>query len=311
MAGRPYDDKRMELTEHLGELRTRLIRSILYLIVGAIVAYQVFTPVYNFMYRPLAKEINRINDKRAVIRAKQRADEAHLSFDPLHLPAPHNPPTVEDLALRDEAMAWMYKHPASGSELSGQVFHGFADPFLVELKLSIVLGFIFVTPLILREVALFIMPALTPQERKPLRILMPISILLLLFGVTVAYLTLFFAMKWFLSYLDNFPEGATLLQNPDDYMMFFVKMMAAFGVAFQLPVVLMGGAFLNLITSKGLIKHWRWGIVIAVLGGVFTPSNDLPSMALMSFPLLLLYFGSIILVKIVENMKKRHKPDSA
>jgi sec-independent protein translocase protein TatC len=308
MAPKPHDDKRMELTEHLGELRTRLIRSILYLVVGAIVAYQFFTPLYEFMYRPLQKEIVRINDLRAVRRAHERAHAAGLDFDPLHLPSPHNPPTVDDIVIRDRAITWMYTHPSSGTELSGQVFHGFADPFLVRLKLSIILGFILVTPLIVREVALFIAPALTAQERRPLRILIPISILLLMFGVVIAYLTLFFAMQWFLSYLDDFPQGATLLQNPDDYIIFFVKMMAAFGVAFQLPVVLMGGAFLNLITSKGLLKHWRWGIVIAVLGGVFTPSNDLISMALMSFPLLLLYFSSIFLVKIVEKMKQRSEP---
>src|SRR5262249_21129474 len=148
---------------------------------------------------------------------------------------------------------------------------------------------------------------LTPQERRPLRLLAPVSVLLLAFGVAVAYVTMFYAMRWFLSYLDDFPQPAVLMQDPNDYILFFVKMMAAFGVAFQLPVVLMGGAYVGLVTSKGLIKHWRWGVVVAALGGVFTPSNDLFSMALMSIPLLILYGGSIFLVMLIERIKAKDK----
>jgi sec-independent protein translocase protein TatC len=303
-----FEDKRMELTEHLAELRTRLMRSILYLLVGTIVAYQFFTPAYNFMYKPLEKEINRLNDIRSRKAAEERAHEANLGFDPLKgIPPPHNPITVDDLLIRDKIIAWMYTHPPTINQLSGDVFRGFYEPFTVQLKLSMIFGLILVTPLIVQELALFILPALTPEERKPLRLLLPLSIVLLICGVVVAYLTLFFAMRWFLSYLENFPVGATLLQDPNDYIMFFVKMMAAFGIAFQLPVVLMTLAYFGLVTSKGLAKHWRWGVVIAALGGLFTPSNDIISMALMSIPLLLLYFGSIFLVKIVERIKANDK----
>jgi sec-independent protein translocase protein TatC len=55
------DEKRMELTEHLAELRTRIIRSLWYLLVGAILAYQFFSPLYGFLYRPLEREMLRQN----------------------------------------------------------------------------------------------------------------------------------------------------------------------------------------------------------------------------------------------------------
>ena len=61
---------------------------------------------------------------------------------------------------------------------------------------------------------------------------------------------MFFAMRWFLSYLDDFPQPAVLMQDPNDYILFFVKMMAAFGLAFQLPVVLMGMAFVGLVSLE-------------------------------------------------------------
>ncbi len=290
-----------------GELRTRIIRSFWYLVVGALIAYQFFQPVYDFMYKPLDQEIHRLNIARGKKESLRLVKTEKPPFDPLHMPAPHDPPTAQDLKDRDAMIAWIFTHPAS-TPMIGGAFKSFAGPFMVQLELSVIMGFILVTPLIIKEIALFILPALTPEERKPLGLLMPVSIFCLILGVVVAYLTLFYAMGWFLSYLDNFPQGSTLLQDPGEYVLFFIKMMAAFGFAFQLPVVLMAGAFVGMITSAGLIKHWRWGIVIAVLGGILTPSNDMISMALMSIPLLLLYFASIYLVKIVEHMKAKKHP---
>lgn len=310
MAEHP-NDKRMELTEHLQELRSRIMRSIFYLIVGAVVAYFFFAPIYGFLQRPLTTEMQRLNDIRVHRELERMQKEGVTSGHDIYiLPAPLLPGetvTAEKFNELRNAIDWIHRHPVSVPAL-GNVFSGFHEMFLVQLKVSLLVGFIMVIPLIIWELALFVTPALTPQERRPLRMLIPLSIFLLLSGMTVAYFTLFFAMNWFLSFLDAFPAGATLLQNPNEYVMFFLKMMAAFGLAFQLPVVLMGGAYLGLINSKSLAKNWRWGIVLAALGGLLTPSNDLPSMLLMAIPLLILYFGSILLVKIVENIKAKDKP---
>ena len=288
-------DKRMELTEHLGELRSRIIRCIWYLLLGAIVAYQFFPLFYGTLYKPLMQEMTRQNHTRSSI----------VNFIPLvSVPAKGAIPTKEEYDSLVRDIHTMYENPPARPVMS-IVFHNFHEPFMVRVSVSLIFGLILVVPLVIWELAMFVTPALTPAERRPLRLLIPISVFLMAAGIVVAYTTMFYAMRWFLSYLDDFPQPAVLMQDPNDYILFFVKMMAIFGLAFQLPVVLMGGAFAGLITSKGLIKHWRWGFVIAALGGVFTPSNDLPSIALMSGPLLLLYFGSIFLVKIVEKMKAK------
>ncbi len=70
-----HDDKRMELTEHLGELRTRILRCIWYLVIGSVVAYQFFAPIYNFMYKPLSDEIKRMNITRKVEVAQKQVKE--------------------------------------------------------------------------------------------------------------------------------------------------------------------------------------------------------------------------------------------
>lgn len=306
----PYD-KRMELTEHLAELRTHIIKSIWYLVLGAIIAYQFFGPLYGFLFKPLEKELDRLNNARIhkMVEAQVQTAPANIRPYILHPPyAAHNPPTQEEFNRLVDVMDYLREHPIA-TPLQATVFRGFYEPFMVQLKLSMMGGFILVLPLVVWEFAKFILPALTPQERKPLRLLVPLSTFLMLFGITIAYVTMFYAMGWFLGYLDNFPQPAILQQDPESYMLFLLKMMAAFAVAFQLPVVLMGLAYTGLVTSKGLIKQWRWGVVIAFLGGVFTPANDPMSWALMVIPLLLLYFGSVFLVKYVEKLRAKHRPE--
>ncbi|MBC7528667.1 MAG: preprotein translocase subunit TatC [Chthonomonadaceae bacterium] len=291
------NEKRMELTEHLGELRIRIIRAFWYLIVGAIIGYQLFPRFYGMLYRPLSQEMARQNKTRPPI---VNAGENKSRYAQGQIPT-----KSEHDALVNDVNELRQNPPAK--PIMSIVFRSFQEPFLVKLKVSMIFGFCLVLPFILWELALFITPAMTPEEQKPLRFLIPLSALLLMGGVTVAYKTMFYAMQWFLSYLDDFPQPAVLMQDPNDYILFFVKMMAAFGIAFQLPVVLMGMAFAGIVTSKGLLKQWRWGIVLGALGGVFTPSNDLISMAMLGVPLTCLYFLSIILVRMVENMKAKAK----
>jgi sec-independent protein translocase protein TatC len=304
-------DKRMELTEHLAELRTHIIKSIWYIILGAIIAYQFFNPIYGFFYRPLKKELSRLNAIRIKAEVAAQAADApeHLRPFILNIPhALHDPPTREEFNELADTVAYIRTHPVT-TPLMSTIFRSFWEPFMVKLKISMVVGLIMVLPLVVWELTKFILPALTPGERKPLRLLVPLSAFLLLSGITVAYITMFFAMGWFLSYLDEFPQPAILMQDPNDYILFLLKMMAAFGIAFQLPVVLMGMAYAGLVTSAGLLKQWRWGIVIAFLGGVFTPANDPMSWALMVIPLLVLYFGSFFLVRYVENVRARARAE--
>jgi sec-independent protein translocase protein TatC len=301
------DDKRMELTEHLQELRTRIMRSLIYLVLASILAYVFFNPIYDFLSAPLKQTMHRVNEQRIAREVAAQGKPGRAKDDIFVLPKPimpGEPVTAEKYNELVTAVDWVRRHPIS-VPVMGDIFHNFTEMFLVQLQVSILIGFILAIPLVIWELAQFVTPALTREERRPLRVLIPISVFLIACGVTVAYYTLFFAMAWFVSFLDAFSPTAALLQGPNDYVMFFIKMMAAFALAFQLPVVLMAAGFLGLVSSKALLKNWRWGIVLAALGGLLTPSNDLPSMALMAIPLLILYFLSIVLVKLVENWKEK------
>jgi len=94
--------------------------------------------------------------------------------------------------------------------------------------------------------------------------------------------------------------------RPVMYWSFVMKMLLAFGIVFQLPVVLMFLAWIGLVNTRMMKQNWRYAIVgCSVIGAVATPSNDAPSMLMMVVPLIILYFASIWLVGIVERLRAR------
>lgn len=199
----------------------------------------------------------------------------------------------------------MRQHKAEGWSLR---FTTFTEPFFVVLKIAIVAGMIIVAPLLILEVWGFISPALTREEKKPIRYLAPLAVTLFISGVALAYWVAKYAITWFASYVGWFPH-AVLLQDPETFVMFMLKMMGVFGLVFELPIFLLFLAWIGILTSDMMIKSWKYAVlIITVIGVIVTPSNDLFTMTVMIFPVILLYLGSIWLVKLVEKYRKAHMP---
>ena len=172
--------------------------------------------------------------------------------------------------------------------------------FFLRLQLSTVGGLILAVPCVVLELWGFIAPALTPTEKRAVRFVAPLSVVLFFLGVTCAYEVLPMATRWFLSYLKDFPD-AVLFQNPLSYVVFVGKLLLVFGVMFELPVVLMFLGKIGILTSAIMIKYWRQcavGLFTAAM--VVAPSNDPGTMLALAIPLTLLFFGSIWLVRMVE-----------
>jgi sec-independent protein translocase protein TatC len=245
------EDKRMELTEHLAELRTRIMRSIAYVIVGSIAAAFFVEPIYRFFYRPMAAALK-----------------------------------------------------GGGVEFKIAFAH-FTEPFFVVFQICVVSGLIIASPLIILELWGFVRPALTREERKPLRWIVPMSVCLFVAGASLAYGVSTYAMHWFLGYVNMFPH-AVLYQGPKSYVVFVLKLIAVFGLVFQLPLLLMFLAWAGLLRSETMKKSWRHAIVIISVVGLFvTPSNDAFTMMIMIVPVFILYLGSIWLVRLVEKSRER------
>jgi sec-independent protein translocase protein TatC len=246
-----HDDREMELWEHLAELRNRIMRSLLYLVVGSIVCWNVYTPVL----KPII--------------------EAPLK------------PIAERYGIK-------------------LVFQHIIGPFMLQLQVAVIAGLILALPFLTLELWGFIAPGLTPNERKGFYFVLPLSLFFFFLGVATAYFILPSAFAYFASFLVTNGVTVTVYQNPVMYYSFVMKMILAFGIVFQLPVVLMFLGYAGIVTSRMMKKNWRYAIVMcSVVGAVATPSNDAPTMLMMAVPLMVLYFASIWLVALMERIRAK------
>ena len=180
------------------------------------------------------------------------------------------------------------------------VFRGIQDAFLLRLETCLFAGIAVALPFIIYEIWAFVRPALTHEERKPLRFLAPFAGFLLLAGAGTGYSALPSAYGWMALYVSDVPD-ATVLQDAKDYLLLTVKILVAFALAFQLPVLLLFLSQIKIINSKMMVTYWRHAVVvIAALAAIFTPTNDPATMLLMAIPMSGLYLISIVLVKAFE-----------
>jgi sec-independent protein translocase protein TatC len=214
-------------------------------------------------------------------------------------------------------VAWLCYRPLSelffaplsrvmkGQEQIKLIFRDFTGPFMLQLQVSLVAGLVIALPLVTLELWGFVAPGLTRTERRACMLIFPLSILFFFMGVACGYVIMEPSVSWFLMFL---PPGFDLLQDPSHYLIFMVKMVVAFGVCFQLPMVLMGLCYVGLITTKTLKEQWKIAVFLCfVIGAVATPGGDPFSMLLMAAPLAVLYVASIFLCALVERFKAKQE----
>lgn len=188
-----------------------------------------------------------------------------------------------------------------------EAFRNVSEPFMLQLKLAFIIGLIVALPFLVLQLWGFIAPGLKPSERKPLARVAPLSVLLFCMGVFFCWMVLPVAMAWFAEFVTNF-AGATLIQEPGLLVFFALKMLLAFGLGFQIPLVVWVLGAIGLLSSETLMKHWRQGaFAIFVIAAIVTPSNDPTTMLMMAIPLTLLFIISIYAVKITQGRKRKKK----
>lgn len=186
-------------------------------------------------------------------------------------------------------------------EQSGSTFllTGVAEGFTIKMQVSLLVGLILALPLITLEGWRFISPGLTASERRAVRLVAPLSILLFIGGVLLGYTVLPMGIKWLMS---QNPREAKFMPSVAPTILFILKMYLAFGLVFQMPVILMFLGKTGLITSAMLKSYWRYAIVaIGIVAAMVTPSGDAFTMMTMCVPMVGLYLVSIGLVRLVEK----------
>ena len=160
--------------------------------------------------------------------------------------------------------------------------------FDVRLQVSIFLGILMSAPVWLYNLWAFITPGLKKREKRYTIGFVVASVPLFIGGTALAWSSL----PTFVVVLVGFtPEGAANVINASDYILFTIRILLVFGLAFVLPVALVMLNFAGVITAENIIKSWRMAVFIsAVVGAIATPVAEPMAMFLLMVPLLILYF---------------------
>ena len=189
----------------------------------------------------------------------------------------------------------------------GFIYTALQEAFFTELKISFFFALFFSFPLIAIQIWKFIAPGLFKNEKKAfLPFLIATPILFFAGGSMVYYLISPIAWKFFLSYQNLNSTGIPirLEAKMGEYLSLMMRFIFAFGLAFQLPVVLGLLAKANLVTYLTLKKYRKYAIVIAFLAAAFLTPPDPFSQISLALPIIILYEISIYIAKIIQRNKE-------
>nr|WP_295903500.1 twin-arginine translocase subunit TatC [uncultured Bdellovibrio sp.] len=184
----------------------------------------------------------------------------------------------------------------------GLIYTGPLDKFIAHLKLAFVCGILLSCPFWLYQVWKFIAPGLYAKERKyTMGFIISGTVLFLLGAVFSYYVALPMAFQFLMTFGGDIDKPMISI---DQYMGFFTQMCLMFGVAFELPLVIVVLGMLGIVSQGFLKKNRRYAVMtIAVIAAVITPP-DLLSMVMMLVPMLLLFEAGVFIVGIFEKKRE-------
>ncbi len=247
-------------TSHFVELRSRLIKSIIFILVIFVLSYTFAEHIYNFLVKPYADAV------------KDDPNSRRLIFTALH------------------------------------------ETFITYLKVAFFTAIFLGSPILLIQIYKFIAPGLYKNEKKAiLPYLISTPILFLFGGLLVYYLVMPLAIKFFLSFESlgsNSSLPIELEAKVNEYLSLIMRLIFAFGISFQLPILLNLLARIGVVNSNYLKKSRRYVIVIIfTVAAILTPPDPITQIGL-AIPLLLLYEISIMTVRFTEKNKKEKLKDA-
>jgi len=246
-------NKESSFVEHFTELRSRLIKSFIYLFIFFIICYFFAENIYNFLLTPYAEAVKDDSVNRRMI------------FTALH------------------------------------------ETFITYLKVAFFAAMFITSPIILTQIWKFVAPGLYKNEKKALLpYLVATPTLFLLGGMLVYYLIMPLAIKFFLSFETSAHFGNLPIQleaKVNEYLSLIMRLIFAFGISFQLPVLLSLLARVGFVDSQYLRKRRKYVIIIIfTVAAILTPPDPITQIGL-GIPLLILYELSILSVRFIEKKK--------
>jgi sec-independent protein translocase protein TatC len=190
------------------------------------------------------------------------------------------------------------------SEKSKPLTIGVGESFTATITVAAYFALLISLPIILYQLYAFIIPALAPKER---RIALPAMLAAPVLFVIGVVFTFFEILPPAIHFLQGYNDKQFfVLAQASSLYKFELLLMAGIGLAFQIPLVLLGLQRLGLVSSKSLTGNWRYAIVIIAVAVAALPGVDPVSMTFETIPLVGLFIVSIGLLKFVESRDRRH-----
>ncbi len=213
--------------------------------------------------------------------------------------------------FREEILTWLtlpFVEGWAAGNLDRQASLHFSAPaamFLANIKIAVLSGLLFALPIMLYQVWAFVAPGLYSNERRLAIPFVVSSCTLFACGALFGWKIVFPAAFRYLLHFAGPVGGSGFEVMPtvmvDDYLDFVTRMLLAFGITFQLPVLVLFLSIARIVNYRHLIRFGRYFIVIAfVLGAVLTPP-DVTSQVLLALPLLVLYGLSVGLSYLITR----------
>jgi len=185
------------------------------------------------------------------------------------------------------------------------IFTALPEMFFTYLKVSLIAGILIATPLIFYQLWMFIAPGLYQKEKKYLIPFVASSTILFVGGSLFGYFIVFpLGFKFFISFSNEYVKA---LPSVKQYFSFSIKLLFAFGVVFELPVVIFFLSKMGVVTPDFLRRKRKYAILLTfAIAAILTPP-DVITQIMMAGPMILLYEIGILVARIAQ--KKREKED--
>jgi len=294
--------ERLTVTEHLSELRARLLLSVAVLAVlfaGCLWQSQLLLHVLNVPLAHLRTTSAAPGHGNELPQALARSGGAFTRLAHASSLAPSDRQAALNAAHSLAAASRALARPDARTPVT----LGLGEPFSTSITVAFAFAVLLALPFLLAQAWAFVAPAIAPAERHAVRPLLILAPVLFVAGAAFGY---FVVLTPAVKFLQGFNHGAfDALVQARPFYRFEITTMLALGAMFEIPVLLLALGRAGVLSSTTLRSHRRYALVVLSVLGAFLPGTDPVSTLLETLPLFALYEATIVLLRLSERRSRR------